>query len=105
MALPKGFGYVLDFSDRTMAMFFDDEFGVDIYSEKYAQRGPSKRNHLICFLLDADTQSASQVLRAQWERREGLLAVNPDGVGARIVVSLASIKFKSTLPSPAPLLS
>ena len=69
MAYPNGFGYVLDFSDRTMAMFFDDEFSVDIYSEKYAHRGSSKRNHLICFLLDSDTHSALQVLRALWERR------------------------------------
>src|SRR3954469_14620989 len=26
-----GGGYVLDFSDRTMAEFFDDEFGITIY--------------------------------------------------------------------------
>jgi hypothetical protein len=28
-------GYVLDFSDRTLAEFFEDEFGVEIYQEKY----------------------------------------------------------------------
>jgi hypothetical protein len=29
MAYPKGFGYVLDFSDRTISEFFEDEFGID----------------------------------------------------------------------------
>ncbi len=31
MAFPTGFGYVLDFSDRTMSEFFEDEFCVEIY--------------------------------------------------------------------------
>ena len=96
MAFPKGLGYVLDFSDRTMAMFFDDEFGVDIYSDRYAHRGSSKRNHLISFLLDADSHSALQVLRALWERREGLLAATPDGVGARNARA-STPKFKKVI--------
>jgi len=29
MAYPNGFGYVLDFSDRTMEEFFEDEFGIE----------------------------------------------------------------------------
>ena len=83
MVYPNGPGYVLDFSNRTIAMFFEDEFGIDIYAEQYAHRGSSKRNHLISFLLDTDTHTALKVLRALWERREGLLAADPDGVGAR----------------------
>ena len=35
MSFPKGLGYVLDFSDRTMSEFFEEEFGVEIYDEKY----------------------------------------------------------------------
>ncbi len=83
MAYPNGFGYVLDFSDRTMGEFFDDEFGIDIYTEQYSQFGPSKRNHLTCFLTQTDTHTALKVLRTLWERREGLLAVDPDGIDAR----------------------
>ena len=39
-------GYVLDFSDRTMASFFSDELNVDIYDPKYAVNGTSKAKRL-----------------------------------------------------------
>lgn len=42
MAFPQGFGYVLDFSDRTIAEFFEDEFQLDIDEEKYSANGTSK---------------------------------------------------------------
>ena len=29
----QGAGYVLDFSDRTFALYFDDKFGIDIDHE------------------------------------------------------------------------
>lgn len=74
MAFPRGFGYVLDFSDRTMEEFFADEFGVEIYAEKYKQNGTSKRNCLISFLKLSDDHTALRVLGALWEIREGLLA-------------------------------
>jgi len=35
-------GYVLDFSDRTMAEFFEDEIGIEIYHEKYQFNGSSR---------------------------------------------------------------
>jgi hypothetical protein len=35
-------GYVLNFSDRTFAEYFDDEFGVDIDESKYRAGGGSK---------------------------------------------------------------
>lgn len=41
-ALDMGSGYVLDFSDRTTAEFFDDEFGITIYQDRYAFNGSSK---------------------------------------------------------------
>jgi hypothetical protein len=34
-----GSGYVLDFSNKTFAEFFEDEFRVEIYQEKYQSRG------------------------------------------------------------------
>ena len=43
-------GYVLDFSDRTMAAFFSDELNVDIYDMRYAIDGTSKAKRLRCFL-------------------------------------------------------
>lgn len=39
-------GYVLDFTNRTFEEFFEDEFGVDIYDEKYNYGSGSKANRL-----------------------------------------------------------
>ena len=78
MAFPSSFGYVLDFSDRTMSEFFEDEFGIEIYEEKYLVNGSSKRNCLTTFLKSSDVYTALKVLRALWERREGIIAKNPD---------------------------
>jgi len=78
MAYPRGFGYVLDFSDRTIEEYFEDEFGIHIYDEKYSARGSSKRNHLISFLMLEDEHITVKVLRALWETREGLLARSND---------------------------
>lgn len=76
VAYPRGFGYVLDFSDRTMEEFFSDEFGIDVYAEENQTNGTSKRNCLTTFLTLTDTYTALKVLRALWEIREGLLTNN-----------------------------
>jgi hypothetical protein len=65
-------GYVLNFSDRTFAEYFEDEFGIDIYSEKYAFNGSSKTNRLRAFVKIEDAYTVSRVLRALWEYRESL---------------------------------
>lgn len=83
MAFPRGFGYVLDFSDRTMEEFFEDEFGVEIYAKENLENGTSKRNCLTTFLLRSDTHVAQRVLRALWERREGLLNSLPSSDSSR----------------------
>ncbi|MFW5804628.1 MAG: hypothetical protein ACOCWG_05305, partial [bacterium] len=41
-----GGGYVLDFSDRTISEFFDDELNIDIYDEKYNYASGSKANRM-----------------------------------------------------------
>jgi hypothetical protein len=43
-------GYVLNFSDRTFSEFFDDEFGINIYDEKYRFNGSSKAKHMRAFI-------------------------------------------------------
>ena len=73
MAYPRGYGYVLDFSDRTMGEFFQDEFGLDIFCPENKVNGTSKRNCLTTFIVKTDQSTAVKVLRALWERREGLL--------------------------------
>jgi hypothetical protein len=83
MAYPNGFGYVLDFSDRTMEEFFEDEFGIKIYVQENRVNGSSKRNCLSTFLCRTDKNTALKVLRALWERREGLLEAHPNSDSTR----------------------
>jgi hypothetical protein len=77
VAFPRGFGYVLDFSDRTMSEYFEDEFGIDIYAAEYKENGSSKRNCLTTFLQKTDLGTALKVLRALSERRQGLIDTGP----------------------------
>lgn len=56
-------GYVLNFSDRTFAEFFEDEFNSEIYQEKYAFNGTSKAKHLRAFVECEDEYTVAQVLR------------------------------------------
>jgi hypothetical protein len=63
-------GYVLDFSDRTMAEFFEDEFGIEIYQEKYRFNGTSKAKHLRAFIETEDEYTVAKVVRALWRHRE-----------------------------------
>jgi hypothetical protein len=38
----SGGGYVLDFSDRSMAEWFEETFGIDIFQERFQIEGHSK---------------------------------------------------------------
>ena len=62
-------GYVLDFSNRTFAEFFEDEFGVQIYQPKYDALGSSKANHLRAFLREEDGHMVGWVLLRLWAHR------------------------------------
>ncbi len=63
-------GYVLNFSDRTFAMFFADELNVDIDDPAYAVNGTSKLRRFKCFLQTVDKPTAIRALKAMWEYRE-----------------------------------
>lgn len=73
-ALDMTSGYVLNFSDRTMAEFFEDHFGIEIYDEKYSFNGSSKAKHLRAFIASEEAPLVSYVLRALWEYRSTLPA-------------------------------
>jgi hypothetical protein len=66
-------GYCLNFSDRTFREWFDDEFKLDIYDNKYCGGGTSKMNRLRTFLRVSDPRLAAKVLQKLWEYREGSL--------------------------------
>ena len=65
-----GSGYVLDFSDRTMASFFAEELNVDIDDPVYQEQGTSKAKRLRCYLNKIDLVTAVKTLKALWEYRE-----------------------------------
>jgi len=63
-------GYVLNFSDRTMAEFFDDEIGINIYQEKYGFNGTSKAKHIRAFIAVEDAYTVGKLLRKLWEHKK-----------------------------------
>lgn len=65
-----GGGYVLDFSDRTMAIFFAEELNVDIDDDAYREQGTSKARRLRCYLNKVDLATSVKTLKALWEYRE-----------------------------------
>ncbi len=71
-ALDMGGGYVLDFTDRTMAEFFASEFGITIFQEKYAVKGASKVKYLRAFLEIEDAYTVSRVLKSLRTYRESI---------------------------------
>jgi hypothetical protein len=65
-------GYVLNFSDRTMAQFFAEELHINIDDPVYQKDGTSKAKRLRCFLKTVDAPTAVRTLNALWEYREAL---------------------------------
>ena len=63
-------GWVLNFSNRTLAEFFHEELSVNIEHPRWAVQGQSKGKRLRCYLLQADRQTALDTLNALWEYRE-----------------------------------
>jgi hypothetical protein len=101
-ALDMHGGYVLDFSNRTFAEFFDYEFGVNICDDKYYLNGSSKANRMRAFIKAEDEYTVSQVLRKLWEYRESILSYqNTEGqcaVKARYFALLAKIEGDAAIP-------
>ena len=65
----SGGGYVLDFSDRTMAEWFDETCGLDIFQQRFQVEGQSKGKTLRGFVTVAEPRLVAQVLRALWAYR------------------------------------
>lgn len=67
-----GGGYVLNFSDRTFAQFFDEELRNNIDDSRYSKNGTSKAKRLRCFLQTVDKATVVRTLHALWEFREAV---------------------------------
>src|SRR6185312_8309847 len=68
----RGRGYVLDFSDRTFAEFFDAELGINIDNPHYSVSGSSKCRRLCTFLQAENGHLAARALRALWDYWESI---------------------------------
>lgn len=67
--LDMGGGYVLDFSNKTFADFFQDH-GVDIYEPRFGEGGTSKANRLRTFLRATPPPRSGQILAALLDYRQ-----------------------------------
>lgn len=65
-----GSGYVLNFSDKTMSEWFEDELRIDIDHERYKRRGTSKANRLRTFVEEEPAPIVARALRRLWDYRE-----------------------------------
>ena len=68
----SGGGWVLDFTDRTMAEWFEETFGIDIFQSRFQIEGASKGKTLRGFVAVAEPRLVARVLRALWAYRCGL---------------------------------
>jgi len=65
-------GYVLDFSNRTIEEHFEDEFGIEFYSQRYSRNGESKAKRLRTILESHTGPEAAKILRNLWDHRTTL---------------------------------
>jgi hypothetical protein len=67
-----GSGYVLNFTDRTFAEFFENELSVNIDDPKYHLKGSSKGKRLRAFLEIESEAVVAKALRVLWEHRDAV---------------------------------
>ena len=65
----SGRGYVLNFSDRTMAEWFEEEFDLDIFQNRFQLEGTSKGKTLRGFVEVAEPRLVSRILGRLWSYR------------------------------------
>lgn len=65
-------GYILDFSNRTIEEFFEDEFQIEFYDKSFEFNGTSKKKRLDALLSTVDGDVAIKVLRRLWDYRATL---------------------------------
>lgn len=62
-------GYVLDFSNKTFAEFFEDHFELNIYADAFSEKGTSKFNRLMSFIELSPPQIVVELLNLLWTRK------------------------------------
>ena len=62
-------GYVLKFTNKTFAGFFDDHFATNIYSDVFAGEGTSKYNRLRSFIKASPPHIVIELLNLLWAEK------------------------------------
>ncbi len=60
-------GWIMDFSNKTLTEFFDDELNIDINHQEFLEDGPSKAKRVRCLLRKSDRPTVLRVLAALWQ--------------------------------------
>jgi hypothetical protein len=89
-------GYVLDFSNRTIEEHFEDEFGIEFYSARFALNGESKAKRLRTVLETIPGPQAAAILKNLWDIRSTLPSYG-DRVDPDIEASLQDKYFQIVL--------
>lgn len=84
--------YLLDFSDRTLRHFFDEELNIDIDDEQYKEDGTSKAKRVRCLLKKVDADTALHILDKLWLYRMSLDLAGATEDLAEYHALIASIK-------------
>ena len=69
-------GVVLDFSDRTINLFFADEMNIDFDDDTFRADGGSKANRLRCFIKVTDRSTVITVLVSLWNYKKSKFPEN-----------------------------
>lgn len=92
-------GYVLNFSDRTMGEFFQEQVGLDIDEDKYRFKGTSKANRMRAFWELASDHEVARALVALIEWGEEFRCL-PDDPQQRTAVEAIIVRLKLSSPVP-----
>ena len=102
-------GYVLNFTNRTFAEFFQDELGVNIYDPRWAEQGGAKARRLRLYLRQADRKTALKTLTALWQYRDetrityDYAELDQEVLAAFIkIVQRLGGTWESEIPQPSP---
>ncbi|MCA8162067.1 abortive infection family protein [Burkholderia cepacia] len=97
--LDMGSGLVLNFSDRTMGEFFQEEVGLNIYDEKYQFKGTSKAKRMRAFWELESDHTVARSLEALIEWGEEFRCL-PDDPQQRAAVEAIIARLKLSSPVP-----
>lgn len=102
-----GAGYILNFSDKTMRKFFEEELSIDIDNDIYKDDGTSKAKRLRCFIKKTDRDIVLKVLDKLWAYRKKIsppITANDDMSYSRLIEKLKNMDIISSVGIIPPML-